>query len=109
MGWSPNEVFDANDSLKYVLKRPRCQSWCLTRAEAELTVCDPFGEVLERLVRNVSVHRDNKVVVGWPVKFPKDSSAGDRALLLAATMMVEHYEIEKEPQDSSSSGLCDCL
>lgn len=104
------EVYDANDSLRYIIKGDCCQCGVICQGpccqEAELAVCEPFGNVVASVKRSKASIWQNLVetVANFVVNFPKDASGPDRALLIAATMMIDYIYFDKHNKGAAAHG-----
>ncbi len=87
------EVYDANDSLRFIIKGGFCCQVCCS----EWTVCEPFGAAVGNMKRSRT-----KKDCGWSVLFPKDSSGEDRALLVAAKMMIDVMYFYRALEDTDN-------
>jgi len=96
------EIFDASDALKYTIAGTCCQCGVICQGpccqEVDLAILDASGQNVATMKRVKASVLQNMVesVANFTVHFPKDSTGPDRALLIAATLMIDYIYFDKK-------------
>lgn len=103
------EIYDAANNKKYTIEGSCCQCGvlcegpCCQKAslaiKKEGQVCGSLDRVQGSVVQNCFT-----TVCNFAVTFPPDSSPEDRALFLAATIMIDFAYFEKKQQGGAING-----
>ncbi|CAD8083167.1 unnamed protein product [Paramecium primaurelia] len=98
-------IFDSNDNLKYMIEASACQSyfWCRCPCSVECNKVDftiklPTGEVVAPMLKQVKTWCNSdstSYTDNISVMFPLKASKEDKALILAATIMIEFMYFER--------------